>query len=71
MSTTIAHLEPITACVWKDGDCQVRAGLLIAVHDAHDRPFGGSYHRAMCALEAHHCGPMPSMELQEGAEVSA
>lgn len=67
----VADLEPITACVWTDGRCQVRAGLLLAVHDAAEELFGGGYQRALWALQAHHCGPRPSMELQEGAEVSA
>jgi hypothetical protein len=63
--------EPITECVWKDGTCQVRSGLLMAVHDAQDQLIGGAYQRALWALAAHSCGPRPSMELQEGAQVGA
>ncbi len=61
------HEANVTECLWKDGVCQVRAGLLLAVHDSQNVP--SRYRTALRAWNAHSCGPMPSMELQEGAEV--
>ena len=73
-----ANVEPITACVWRHNVCQTRNTLLMAVHDAlavmecwlsgHTT---NQYQRAMVALETHHCGPAPSIDLQGGAEVGA
>ncbi|MEQ1573097.1 MAG: hypothetical protein ABL993_02515 [Vicinamibacterales bacterium] len=65
----VESLAPVTECLWRDGQCQTRAGLLLAVHDAADQPFTGRYQRALWSLAAHSCGPRPSVDLQEGAQV--